>query len=158
ALAIPLGIGRPTGRATPSLGRGVRDALPISRVVPCQRADIDIQGHRAGIPKFLLHGLRNTTTWSCSSTRHIAWKGARTAHAPQCGPSEFTHVPCTFESGDLLRLEVEALDQVDPDRAFLGDHFLEVGAIAGALVDAEGVEDLLDRRRLAALDHHVGKL
>src|SRR5215207_4699125 len=58
----------------------------------------------------------------------------------------------------LLRLEIEALDQLDPDRALLGQELLEEHVVLRRHIDAERVEDLLDPLALAGLDHHVGEL
>src|SRR5262245_66533198 len=57
----------------------------------------------------------------------------------------------------LLRLDVQALDEVDPDRPLLAHHLLEIAAVARGLVDAESVEDLLDALGLAPFDHQVGQ-
>src|SRR4030095_13867893 len=61
-------------------------------------------------------------------------------------------------AGWLLRLEIEAFDQLDPHGPLLGQEFLEEDVVLGGIVDAERLEDLLDTLALAGLDHHVGEL
>src|SRR5688500_15027166 len=58
----------------------------------------------------------------------------------------------------LLRLDVQALDDIDDHGPFLVQHLPEVAAVARRLVDAEGVNDLPDTLGLAAFDHEIGKL
>src|SRR5258708_14924893 len=64
----------------------------------------------------------------------------------------------THHAPASLRLDVQALDQVDPDRAFLAEDLPEIAAIARAFVDAEGIEDLLAALGLASFDHEVREL
>src|SRR5437764_13902060 len=58
----------------------------------------------------------------------------------------------------LLRFDVQAPDDIQPDRAFVVDHLLEVGPVARRLVDAERLVDLLHALGPAALDHQVREL
>src|SRR4051794_5829336 len=58
----------------------------------------------------------------------------------------------------LLRLDVQALDHLEHDGPFLIEDLPEERAVAGRLVDAESVDDLLDALALAAFDHEVGEL
>src|SRR5215471_17803628 len=65
--------------------------------------------------------------------------------------------PSNGPARGLLRLDVQALDEVDPDRPLLAHHLFEIAAVARGLVDAERVEDLLDALGLAPFDHQVGE-